>query len=284
MKLLLIISLCFWSFRLQATDLVGAISAGMGGTGRAGAVANETLFLNPAALTLFDRFYVGSSYQSGFLSKDISRNTYSLIMTDGTPDLIFPGALAYRRHSINSAGIHYTENEFRGGVGYRFSERINIGVAGKYLKAEQQNGSHYSQTNFDAGMLVGVLPNWGFSLSAENLVRARSTLPQALQRRSRVALGTQLILDRVITLRYEALMPLHTEKTQVSGHRLGASVVMKASFLLLAGYSLDDATGQSWSSIGLGWQGPRLKLAYSMQNEQRAGLGTRHFVDLWFDL
>lgn len=275
--------LCF-SFVSQASEMVGAISAGMGGTGRAAVESNESVFLNPASIALFDRFYAGAGYQSGFLSQDISRNTYSIVLSDGTPTALLPGSFAYRKHNINAQGQRFQENEYKVGVGYRVSPRISVGLGYSYLDAEGPAGQRHNQSNGDIGVLLGLMPNWGLSLNAENLIKPDQNKPSALVRPSRVALGTQFLYEQYLTFRYEALMPLHVENTDKLGHRIGLSAMMKGFFQLNLGFSVDDHLEQNWSSIGVAWRGPRLKFAYSYQNEDRQGLGARHLVDLWMDL
>ena len=284
MKKILFLSIFVLSLKAQATEMVGALSAGMGGTGRAAIESNETLFLNPAGLALFDKFYTGFSYLSGFTGKDISRNTYSVTLTDGTSGLMMPGSFSYRRHKINDRGRSITENEFKGGMGYRLSPRLSLGLAGTYLKAEAFNGEAFTQSNFDAGVLIGLRPNWGLSITGQNLLQQDDNIPDSLRRLSRVALGTQYIFQRRVTFRYETLSALHVDNSQLLAHRFGVSASMKGNFYLNGGYSVDDTLAQNWTSVGLAWRGPRLKLAYSLQNEDRQDLGTRHFVDFWLDI
>lgn len=284
MILVHIIFSLFFSFQVHATEMVGALSAGMGGTGRAAIQSNESLYLNPASIALVDKFYSGASYQSGFLSEGISRNTYSINLTDGTADTMFPGSLGYRRHRISDYGQQYSEDEFKVGMGYRITQRMSLGLAGSYLKAVDEGQTIHKQTNLDLGFLVGLSPSWGVSLSGENLLKAKSDIPAALQRRAQAALGTQYIYKSYIITRYEVLLPLHTENTDELAHRFGLGFTLRGDFLLNLGYSVDDNVSQNWSSAGLAWMGPRLRLAYSFQKEERMGLGTRHLVDLWFDL
>lgn len=284
MKYLITFSLLLFGLNSQATEMVGALSAGQGGTGRAAVEGSESLYLNPASLALMNKFYSSISYQSGFTQKDVSRNTYSITFTDGTDSAFLPGALGYRRHQISDRGVHYKENEFKAGVAYRLTERVSAGLGGSFLKAESQLGEGYNQTNLDAGLLFGLMPNWGLSINAENIIEAKKSLPLALQRRSQAALGTQYIFRTFITARYEAIVPLYAEIAQKIGHRVGLGVDLQNHFRLNLGFSNDDNTSQNWSSVGLAWMGPRLRLAYSFQDESRLGLGERHLVDLWFDI
>lgn len=280
----LVFLLSFAALKSEATDLVGAISGGMGGTGRAAVETNESLFLNPAAIALFDKFYTGFSYQSGFTDTNISRNIWGITMTDGTPGIMFPGAFSYRRHHINDQGRVTRENEFKAGMGFRWHSRVSLGLGVSHLRAVAYDGEKITQNNVDFGFLFGLRPNWGLSLSGENLIEAKDDVPQALLRPSRAALGTQYVMDRRVTFRYEALMPLYTENDSLLAHRAGLSIATRGHFFLNGGYSVDDNRQENWSSVGFTWKGPRLKLAYSVQTESRSGLGTRHFVDLWTDI
>lgn len=273
-----------FSFSASATEMVGAISGGLGGTGRAAVESNESLFLNPASIALFNKFYTGVSYQSGFTTPGVSRNTYSVSMTDGTKGILLPGSFSYRRHKISDSGVHINEDEFKAGVGFRMTPRLSFGLAGSYLKANLPADREIDQGNFDIGALIGILPNWGLGITGENLLRGDDTTPLSLRRNSRVGVGTQYVFDKAVTFRYEALMPLYIENSRLFGHRMGASFMMKNYVYINGGYSVDDSLGQNWTSVGFTWKGPRLKMAYSFQNESRADLGQRHFVDLWVDL
>lgn len=284
MRVISVIICLFASHQLLATEMVGALSAGLGGTGRAAVEPSEAVYLNPASIALMNKFYTGVSYQSGFTGADVSRNTYSVTMTDATDGIMFPGSLGYRRHFVSDAGFQYKEDEFKGGLGIRLSDRISVGLGGSYLKAEASNGIRHSQSNVDAGILVGLQPNWGLSFSGENLLKADEKIPLSLRRLSRFAIGTQYVFQRAVTFRYEALMPLHMKNTQLLTHRFGLGVLMKGDFYLNGGFSVDDSTAQNWGSVGLAWRGPRLKLAYSLQRESRSDLGSRHLVDLWVDI
>ena len=277
---LLLIVLCHSS---QATEMVGAISAGMGGTGRAAVESIESLYLNPASLALIEEFHFGAAYQTGFLHQDISRNTYSVNLSDGTKGVMFPGSLGYRSHKITQGGESFKEQEIKIGFGHRLTERINIGLAYTYLDGEGRAGAAHKQHNVDAGALVGLMPNWGLSLTGENLIKRDENLPLAFQRPSRIALGTQLIVRSILVARYEVLTPLYENRSDLLTHRFGMGALLKSNFMLNLGYSVDDLSQQNWASGGLVWRGPRLKLAYSIQNESRQQLGNRHLVDLWLD-
>lgn len=268
----------------SATEMVGALSAGMGGTGRASSESIQSLYLNPAGLGLVEKFYFGAGYQNGFLGKDISRHSYGINFTDGTDGVILPGSLGYRNHNITEGSQEFKENEFKGGFGYRITPRLSIGAAYTYLDGEDSFGGEHKQHNVDLGVLVGLMPNWGFSISGENLLKGDEKLPTALKRSSRVALGTQAIFKNIIVTRYEVLSTLYVEENQLLTNRFGLGILLKSKFMLNLGYSVDDLSEQNWSSAGLVWKGPRLKLAYSIQSEDRQQLGNRHLVDLWMDL
>ena len=272
----------------RGTELIGALSAGQGGTGRAAIEASEALYLNPASIALMNRFYTALSYQSGATGDTATnRRIYSLTFTDATPSTLLPGALGYRHHRLQAQGFEFIEHEFKGALGYRLHDRVALGLGGSYLKAQAQGsggGPSFTQSNMDVGLLLGLQPNWGFSLTGENLLPSPEELPPALKRISRVAMGTQYIFQPAVTLRYEVLMSLHTENAALAEHRFGLAVPMKGRFSLHSGLSLDDGRNQRWTSLGIAWRGPRLQWAYSAQREDGSGLGYRHLIDLWVDL
>ena len=265
--------------------MAGSTSASMGGTGRAGIQGNESLFLNPAALAFLNRFYVGAGYQSGFLFKNVHRETYGAVLTDSTPGLVLSGSLAYRRHRIRQEKTRgFLEDEFKMGLAYDFSERLSLGLAFTNLQAKD-NGSmkKIEQTNGDMGLLFRLAPHWNISLAGENLL-ANSAVPVPLKRKSLASLGTQYIYELFLTLQYETLYPIEPESNQFFSHRLGLNLKLRYYFHLSFGYALDDHSDQTWMTAGLAWRGPRLRLAYAIQNEKRQDLGQRHLIDLWFDL
>ena len=211
MLVLKILFLLFLSSTVQANSMAGSSSASLGGTGRADVKGNESVFLNPAALAFLNRFYVGACYQSGFLFKDIHRETYGAVLTDSTPGLMVAGSLAYRRHKIHQAGKYqFLEDEFKLGLAHNLSKRLSLGVAATHLKAKTQGeaAKEIEQTNGDMGLLFGLLPHWNVSLVAENLLETDSKVPVSLMRDSLVSLGTRYIYELFLDVRYEILHPL----------------------------------------------------------------------------
>ena len=275
--------LLFSFFSAHGDPMAGAVSAAMGGTGRAAVQEGESVFLNPAALALMDRVYFGVGYQRGSL-KGVHRDLYSVTVTDGTPGLLFSGALAYRRHRIRYQESSFSENEFRVGLGYRFSERLSMGLSFNHWKTENPSGVSLRKDNADVGLLLGLKPNWGLSLVGENLFSKNSNSFNLPGKQSRISLGTQYIYLGFWTFRYEILQTMFVEQKQSPKHRVGMAFGLQSHFYLNLGFSMEDHSDRNWVSAGLSWRGPRLKLAYGLQSEQGQNPGQRHLIDLWFDL
>ena len=222
-----------------------------------------------------------------------------MVLTDSSPGLLLPGGFAYRRHRIRlknhqSGEQNFYEDEFRLAFAYSFfKKRLSFGLTGTHFRPkagkkegggeEDQNEKDWSHTNIDAGFLFLFSKSLAFSLSAENLLDMDkdTQIPDFLIRDSLVSLGAQYNYDSILSVRYEILHPLR-DKGDLS-HRFGLGLTLKSYFRLNFGGSLDEFSDQSWITAGLVWHGPRLKLAYGFQNEQRRGVGQRHLVDLWFD-
>jgi hypothetical protein len=283
-KNILLIAFLLIHIQAGASEMVGAISGALGGTGRAAVESNESLYLNPAAIALMDRFYAGTLWQSGFIERDISRTSYGVTFSDGQSDLIFPGSLGFRRNTYNQGESQFKENEFKLGLSHRLTDRLSLGTGFTHLRAMDPGGERIRQHNMDLGLLMGLMPNWGMSLTWENLFATDDSIPLPLRRNSYVALGTQYLYQAFFVLRYEALLPIYIDETQYISHRAGLGIKMVGDFNLNMGFSVDDSRQQNWATAGLSWKGPRLRLAYSFQKEERSGLGERHLVDLWFDI
>ncbi len=281
-----ILPLFFVCFTAHSHFMAGSISASMGGTGRAGVQGNESLFLNPAALAFLDHFYMGVGYQSGFLLRDVHRESYGGILIDSTPELIASGALAYRRHRIRQGKKQrFMEDEFKLGLAYALSAKLSLGLAATHLKAKNETNMNreIEQTNGDVGLLLALTPHWNLSLVGENILDRDSKVPVALIRESLISLGTQYIYKLFLTLRYEILHPMEKNSSLFS-HRMGLGMKLQSYFHLNVGLALDEHSGQTRVTAGFSWLGPRLKLAYAFQSERKQRLGDRHLVDLWFDI
>ena len=270
---------------VHGVQMISARSAGMGSTGRAAIESLESVYMNPAAIARANDLLVGTSYSSGFLQKDISRTTYSVTATDATKDVIFPGSLSYRQHKYNLQGVHAEEKEIRAGVGFRLGKRFSLGLGYSYLDAKVAGGQTHEQQNFHLGTLFALSRVWGLSLTGDNLIRGNGDIPEGLIRPSQVALGTQYTFSDFIRVRYELIRPIYTEQADpLMAHHFGLGIMLREGFSITGGFSVDDLRGQNWSSVGLGWEGPRLKVAYSLQSEDRSALGVRHLVDLWLNI
>jgi len=282
--LFLLIALFFTALSAPGSQLVGASTAGLGGAGTAAVENIDSLYLNPAALASNTKLNFGSGYIFGSLVPGVSRETYSITMSDGSPGVAIPGAFGYRYHRVGIGEQTYREQEFRGGFALRLHRIVSLGLGLSHISS-QGDVWQFRQKNADVGLLVNVKRQWGLSLVAEGLVKPKDNLPEALRRQTRWGLGSHVNVMRILDLRYDVKSALHNE---VNGdrfvHRVGLGFLLRGFFQLNFGASFDDILEQNWLTTGVVFTGPKLKVGYSIQNEDRMGLGMRHFVDLWLDL
>lgn len=285
MKYYLLLSTLLLTSNLWASEFVGAKTAGLGGAGSAAVESIDSLYLNPAAIASANRLYFGSGYTFGSLVPGVGRETFSVTMSDGSPGVAIPGSFSYKYHRVGIGDTTFKEQEFKAGVGFQMHPKVSMGLAYSYLKARSDTAGEHRQNNFDLGLLFKARENWNLSLVTEGLVKSKENLPEALRRQSRWGLGTQIDLMRILQVRYDLKSTLHQEANAGKlAHALGLSFILRGYFHLNLGATIDDVLGQSWRSVGIVWSGPKLKLGYSIQNEGKMGLGTRHLVDLWLDL
>ena len=284
MKLLLIILINFPL--IVSAQTLSSKSSGLGGAGRASVESIDSLYLNPAAIGLLDRYYFGSGYYSGLSNMGAERETFSVTLTDGTQGVMLPGGLAYRYHRVGVGNVSYREHELRGGFGVKLTKRLSAGGSFTNIRSDAPNADSFRQNNIALGLLLGLTPNWGLAVTGEGLIEQDEKLPTELQRASRWGLGTSYQYLKILQLRYDVQSAVHeaVENTGRYSNQVGISLLMRGYFLVNVGFINDDIRGQNWTTGGISWEGPRLKVGYSLQSEDRAGLGVRHFVDLWLNL
>lgn len=265
--------------------MLSAKSSALGGAGRAAVESVDSLYLNPAGIGLLNSYYFGSGYAYGSLSPGVARETFAFTLTDGTPGVMVPGSLGYRYHRVHMDQQDFKEHEFRAGFGRKLGNRFSVGAAYTNIRSEGDQGLVYRQNNADVGVLFMATEAVSFSLTGEGLIKQDAEIPVGLQRTSRWGLGTLFKLEQLLQLRYDVLSPLYAKVREDRFiHQVGLGLTMRGYFTVNLGFINDDVLENNWYTAGLVWEGPRLKLGYSLQNETRAGLGTRHLVDLWLDI
>lgn len=251
---------------------------GLGGGGRAG-VANESLFLNPAAAVLLD----GSSSFFHYTKPSVpelgsSGRSLTVGASDGD-NPVAKGAAAFVRTSrarVNDGKITYEDRkEFRMSFGQYISGSIAAGISGRYVTRDNGDGTVTKFFQGDLGLLFPLFSDIRAGATFENFSKKNGEEPPTL------GLGASYILGAGIQLYADGtqIMAEGPKKGQKSWS-LSGEINAVADFVIRASRFRKAFTGAQGNSLGLTWGGPRTSLDYAYRSTK----GSPHEKDHVFGL
>ena len=253
----------------------------MGGSGRAGIEMIEAGVLNPALLGLSKNLEGGAFYKDGSLQTEKRLTDFGLTIVDPGADSFSPGSLTYLhtyKHSPNQTllsadflhlafGKFVTKKLSVGGSLYRAEEKIEL-TNEKKLRWNGQLGLFYLLT-----------PDIGIAYVFDNVVRANDIRADEDFLAQQHAFGAYYRYQRVGRFRTDAVYSDQKWRTAKWNWHLGYDLPMSDLLTLRLGTFWKNAEDQRGWSIGLGFEGPNLKLGYSYQRQEENGGGALHGVD-----
>src|SRR5690606_34247688 len=96
--------------------------------------------------------------------------------------------------------------------------------------------------------------------------------------------GLQYTVMEIIRLRGDVSQQTEANPNGRRVHNAGLEFILENDFYLRTGLKNDDYRSETFYTMGLGWKGPRLKIAYAYQDETGDGHGSAHTVDIWMNL
>ncbi len=269
------------SLPARAQYHAGPVATAMGGAGRAASDPAESSFLNPASLRHLKQYYVGAIYEQGE-SPTVGRDKqYGIILADGSPDKVLPGAFSYlRRHIDTPVGAKILEQDYRISLADFVTDAVSMGFGGHYLMHEIDRGPRYFQANLDVGLLYTPLKYFGVGLVGHDLLAVDGKVPLGFQTVPTLGLGFHFIAMELIRTRFDVVRPL--KHNRYNRTNVGAGVeTLFADFLAFRfGVNFKETENKTLLAAGLGYLGPRLAMSYTFEKDRRVAKATRHFVDL----
>lgn len=154
-------------------DLSGARALAMGNAFRAMGTGNETLFLNPSAMSLYDRYQieVSSLYETEYDHHDLAVSILDST-TNQDSDVAVAGGIAYTHFSSG------TGDDFR--IGSQVALALSVplvpqafllGVSGKYFALSGR--ATCNSITVDAGLTIRLAPQLTIAVVGYNLIDVR---------------------------------------------------------------------------------------------------------------
>lgn len=277
-------SFCFLIFFVQishAEFFRGPISSAMGGSGRAGLPSSEGAFLNPAVIPLVKNYELIGFYRDGEISPGQHRQGWAVGVVDNSDGVLFPGALHYAKTRDTGRSDHGINGELWHAAGaYLLQDRLSLGFSAYRIQYQSKGGPEYTQWNGSLGAVFLVHENLSFAYVFDNIARPGSEVPLGLREDPKHTVGLFARLVEILTLRIDV-----QRETQFNPHGAltymgGIESAMSEYFVMRLGYRYDDLREQRFWTGGLGFNGPRLRVDYSIEKSQEGSSGALHSVDL----
>lgn len=268
---------------LASAQQVGSTADAMGGAGIAGAHPYESAILNPAAMVEFKTSFMGLQGMSSEVNPDGEQKQYSLFFTDAGEMTMFPGALFYRWRTNEILGQKVREQHLQLSGAAAITQKMSLGVSGYKVRTDLMSGEDYNQYNMDVGAYWLALESLSVGAVARGVMGSKNTVWAASQVLPSTGIGAEYKLYEMFKFRYDINYVLEQNPNKRFRHQLGGEVRYDFLLVLRAGFNQDDRIGENRWTAGIGWDGPRLKLAYAFQKEDRRNSAETHSIDMWLD-
>jgi hypothetical protein len=148
---------------------VGTRPLAMANSGRAWAVGDSGLLLNPAGMSLLKAYTVEGSYV--FNSAAGGANFFHASVVDSTSDTTLAGGLSYTYLSDAPGGIGGTAHEGIGALSLPFGEMVALGASFRYVytTGSERMGGSSSGFTLDVGGVVRPNPKLSFAVVGTDL-------------------------------------------------------------------------------------------------------------------
>lgn len=264
--------------------MAGAIQAWGGST--------TALFANPANLPLYRIYHIEAL---GAFSPEAARQSYGGAIADSSTSRL-AGGFGGTWSQMDPDGIRRSWTDLRLTLAYPISDRISVGMTGRYLRVGQGSAAGpfgqsfasdgtrgdpiVNEFTFDAGLSVGITEQIRLGLSGRNLTAAgNSLLPLALAGGLGWSNGT-------FTVEANTLVDFTTWGSTRGRGMLGGEILLADRFPLRLGYRYDDGMKTHALGLGLGYVERKFSIELGGRRDIVAdhpstliALGIRLFID-----
>lgn len=249
-------------------------SAAMAGALRAVGNSTTAMFLNPAAMVETRVYHIEALAQ---VSPEARRQVYSGVVTDSVTGRL-AGGLSVSGGFVDPDGIDRSYLDARVGIAYPVSDRLFVGLTGKYEKIFQEGtlrtgglgASHVSgglvdaegggrlpvvdEFTFDAGVAVRVSDSVFIGALGQNLTfPGNSLLPTSVG--GGLGIGTS-----DFSVEGDVLGDFHSYAETTMRVMIGGEYLAGDHFPLRLGYRWDQGAGTHAISAGTGYVGKELAI------------------------
>ncbi|MDC0980377.1 hypothetical protein OAQ84_01440 [Bdellovibrionales bacterium] len=282
-----LLALAFFLYFYNTQNLVsaqyftGTVAQSLGGSGRAGAEEGEETFLNPAALAHANSYAADLVYGDDNRFKGESGYFWAISFSDNNQDVFFPGALQFVKKLRSFEGLPSVEETFwQLSTGNFYFKQLAIGLSLYRLQLEVAQSEGHTFWDGVIGFNYNPAGDFAVALVFYNVFGSPEAVPEHLrQPQSIMAGGTYLVTDFVrVRLDMGRQVQLNPDtEWKIQG---GLESFLNDFIVLRFGWDSDPARDYQGATIGLSFNGPRLKMDYAFVENSSSGGGQLHSVDL----
>lgn len=261
----------------------GPLSSSLGGTGIAGLEGIEGVLLNPAQLAILKGYALDTYYRDGYVADGQHRQGWGIGAGDNGGDVMFPGALHYARMRDTGRGPVPANGDL---VHFAIADRVGmvpglfLGLSGYQLRYAMRGYAKTTQWNYSAGLLWLATPEFGLAYVLNNIAHPGSNVPIGLREELQQGAGVYGVVAGIAGIRADV--------TRNEVNNPGKKLVYMAGFeslsgkfaIVRAGYRRDEQADQRFMTLGVGFNGPRIKFDYGYEKNLEGARGALHSVDL----
>ncbi len=275
------LSLTYFCQSGHAQYLTGPVANGLGGAGRAAVDEGEQILLNPATIVHATPMSSSLFYQDGYAEKNEHDTALGLTIVDNTEDLFLSGGYAFvkRRRTFenfNSRDENYHQLSF----GRFVSSHFSVGAALTYLETDVTDGESYKQWDGHVGLHYNPKPNLGLAALFYNLSPRKDSIPAEIQNYNNIVLAAHYLFMPMMRLRLDVGMQQVYNPDHNVHIQFGAESRISQFSAIRFGVDNDQLLDRTYYTVGLGFDGPRLKLDYFYRKNQDFNQGALHGVDM----
>lgn len=264
---------------IKAQTYNGVIARSMGGAGRAAVDPLDVGRMNPGGLIHLRNYSFGAQYREQSFASDSEGFLWTVALSDGTEAAAFPGAFIYEKKFKYSDLGRVEQDHYSLSVAQRVHDTLGVGLTVHHLSSAWGATESSSQIQGDLGLMWAPAPILGLGLVGYNLAGSKSGELAAANSFRSLGLGGHVLLD-FFRVRLDYMHQLE-ENSASRGHLMaGFESLIFEWFAMRAGWFEDGLHQQRAWTLGLGFDGPRLKFNLSAELPSTAESETRYGIDM----
>jgi hypothetical protein len=275
------LSVTYFSNICHAQYWVGPVANGLGGAGRAAVDQGEQAVLNPATIVHSDPFTSALFYEDGYTAKNEHDRSMGICLSDNSENLFMPGAYIFLNRRRTFEKFESRDEEYHQlSAGQFVAKHFAMGATVSYLESKTESGGHYTQFDGHVGLHYNPNPDLGLGLVFYNLAPKSEKIPLEVRNLDNIVLAAHYIFMPMFRVRADIGQQQSQNPDKKTHYNMGFESHISQLMMTRVGFERDDVNDRHFYTLGLGFDGPRLKIDYFYKKNTDYADGAMHGVDM----